>query len=799
MKITEIFIQSFGKLHNFRIAPNDGVSIIYGDNESGKTTIMAFIRAMFYGAGKGEARRKYEPWDGSRMSGAVAFECGGIKYQLARQFGQTRALDKISLRNAMTGEEVQLPDKTEPGEFLLKINEMTFLNSVFIGQINPAIAGDNHEIISKLLNLASTGDETASRSEIEARLSEAAASIRSKRSGAILPALEAERAALLEQRSSALAQTAAADKLRSEIVELEQQRDEAVTLLEQLQAIEEFSAQRKQLAEYDSILAQHDAIERDQKKYDIIHEALYTSSSPISEQFVDDTRELLDECKQQQTVIRCKREQLDECDQEMDGIDRSHTSSARIVKKHGETIRNALERYKDLKNQRDVALRQFEQMQATKQASMLSDRNVLLIAALATLFLFLLGLLMEGGEKWIFIIFAILIAAGTGVFFFAKSRGILPGQDNEESILIKNIDDDISELNGEIGFILDELGIDDIEQLADEVSLITRTYTQIDDCRKRRSRISDELTELEAQYAQSAAKLREALDPYASVESDEQAIAVLSKIDKKQREHSTLAATLEVARTALNTALAGRSIEEIYINAEELRAKVAERGEVAEIDDATIERRQAEITAQLGEINTSLVRKETELSVSAANPQESSEIVEKVKMLDSRIEHYEFELAALNEAIDALGEAFTTMQEDFGPIINFKAGRILDELTGGKYSSVLISDALVPSVSDPESSSIHTCTSVSLGTSDQIYLALRLAIVGILGDEPLPVFLDEAFAQYDDKRMQDALFYLARESGSGIGQTILFTCHKRVISAAAEVGIRTPVINMNKL
>ena len=50
MKINSIHIASFGKFKDFSFNFSDGFNIIYGDNEDGKTTIMSFIKMMFYGS-----------------------------------------------------------------------------------------------------------------------------------------------------------------------------------------------------------------------------------------------------------------------------------------------------------------------------------------------------------------------------------------------------------------------------------------------------------------------------------------------------------------------------------------------------------------------------------------------------------------------------------------------------------------------------------------------------------------------------------------------------------------------------
>ena len=46
MKITEIQIKNFGKLHNINIRPLPGINVIYGENETGKSTLQQFISAM---------------------------------------------------------------------------------------------------------------------------------------------------------------------------------------------------------------------------------------------------------------------------------------------------------------------------------------------------------------------------------------------------------------------------------------------------------------------------------------------------------------------------------------------------------------------------------------------------------------------------------------------------------------------------------------------------------------------------------------------------------------------------------
>lgn len=70
MKIKELRLKNFGKFTNKEIHFLDGMNVIYGENESGKSTLYTFIRAMLFGLERGRGRAaaqdafsRYEPWE----------------------------------------------------------------------------------------------------------------------------------------------------------------------------------------------------------------------------------------------------------------------------------------------------------------------------------------------------------------------------------------------------------------------------------------------------------------------------------------------------------------------------------------------------------------------------------------------------------------------------------------------------------------------------------------------------------------------------------------------------------------
>ena len=115
---------------------DDGMNVIFGENEQGKTTVMSFIRAMFYGTGKktqslkNSLRLKYTPLDGSPMGGRIYFEQGGRNYCLERIFNKSDSTDKATLTDLDSGEKTAVTN--EIGNRIFGIGAEAFQKSMFI-------------------------------------------------------------------------------------------------------------------------------------------------------------------------------------------------------------------------------------------------------------------------------------------------------------------------------------------------------------------------------------------------------------------------------------------------------------------------------------------------------------------------------------------------------------------------------------------------------------------------------------------------------------------------------------------
>ena len=139
---------------------------------------------------------------------------------------------------------------------------------------------------------------------------------------------------------------------------------------------------------------------------------------------------------------------------------------------------------------------------------------------------------------------------------------------------------------------------------------------------------------------------------------------------------------------------------------------------------------------------------------------------------------------SLNMAYTALNEANVELQTRFSPVISKKAGEYMSVLTGGRYSDIVFDKAFNAMAKSSEETISRSILSLSEGTADQIYLALRLAMSTLIldGDDPAPIILDDAIVNFDSNRMRHALRLLRKMSAQR--QIILFTCHDREIEFA---------------
>ncbi len=171
MKINKLKINSYGKLKEKEINFQDGINLIYGQNEAGKSTLIKFITNSFYGVSKNKKGKevsdfdKYKPWSGEEFSGKLEYELDNKeKYEIYRDFSKKNP--KIFNENMEDISKEFNIDKNKGNEFFYeqtKIDEDLFLSTLAINQSEVKLENQAQNfLIQKIANLAQTGDDSIS-------------------------------------------------------------------------------------------------------------------------------------------------------------------------------------------------------------------------------------------------------------------------------------------------------------------------------------------------------------------------------------------------------------------------------------------------------------------------------------------------------------------------------------------------------------------------------------------------------------------------------------------------------------
>ncbi|WP_099203097.1 ATP-binding protein [Miniphocaeibacter massiliensis] len=159
MKIKELNLINFGKFNNNIINLDSDFILIQGLNEAGKSSICKFIEGMFYGFVKPYLKTlrfnddyyKYKPWSGGDYQGSIVFEYKGSLIRLYRDF--TNRAYKIF--DEVTGTDIsskfegyEASNLSFPGEFFFKCSSDVFVNTIMIGQDNRDINPESTKYIS---------------------------------------------------------------------------------------------------------------------------------------------------------------------------------------------------------------------------------------------------------------------------------------------------------------------------------------------------------------------------------------------------------------------------------------------------------------------------------------------------------------------------------------------------------------------------------------------------------------------------------------------------------------------------
>lgn len=656
---------TFGKLEHRSLSFSKGLNIIEAPNESGKSTLLAFLRVMLYGfppreRGAMADKNRYAPWSLSPMRGTLALTCekGGITLQ--RDTARANSpMGRFSAVYTGSGEAVDGLTAADCGETLLGVPCEVYERSAFIRQSSLTVDA-SAELERRIAALITTGEEGQSFSEASAALKKQLNARKYNKSGRI-PALEAEISA----------QERALDEL-SQLTRSKRKAEEALAAFDAEEA-----SLREQLRTHDLCDAQ-------------------------------DARRAAAEARQAWQSTENKAEHLRRAliEQNVPARDALEQGRARLNALSSLKAADAQKRCDDA----EAALSDFDARPAERPRSLLP--YIIVSAVLLLLFIFVSALPSPVALAGCIVSGAAL--AALLVLNWNNARKVRAAHEEKRGVLEQALRDARSDAAAQ-------------QKLYDAAARELLVLIPAGDI----SRVGAYLDAALQKYAELDALTREARDLSLRCE------LLSARVPKGDIPDEPTERPAR-SRTELQTAL---------------DALAQRRREAQSTFDYTSGRCRA--IGDAAELEAALTQKRDELAQKQA----------------------EYDAIAL--AMESLQSANTALQNRFSPALSRRAGELFSRLTGGKYESVLLDRTFSAQAGETGESVSHDAQLLSLGTLDQLYLAVRLAICesALPADDPPPIVLDDALVRFDDERCRAALELLLEESKSR--QILLFTCQHR--------------------
>lgn len=778
MKLNKIYISAFGGLKDFTLDLNGGLNVIYGNNEDGKSTVAAFIKAMFYGTGRNtknlaeSVRLKYTPWDNSTMAGRIFFEHQNKKYCLEREFRKSDSTDRITLTDLDSGKTVDTNESI--GQQFFGLSAAAFERSLFIsgGDFikDEAAAG---EINGKLSNIALTGSEDVSYKKIEKIIFDERTKLISKngRSGSCnddLQQLNTLNQRLEKSLSDAKTKTQLNDvalKKRDEYEMLAKRYNELKATLDReqdfknLEKLVEFLQTKKHLDELNASLTLPDGTTINESFTGKVEFCVgkYEKSTERCEQIKHDIKNINEAIElQNSSSPESAKEQIDALTKEVDTLTQQKAT------------------YTDDENKSLVKIDQLKQNLIALQGKKKTVNPVLLILSVLSA--------ATGGAMafWVSpIVSAILI--GVAAVLLTLSFIIRPQTTSALTVAQNELNDASAKLS-EIKLAKSQIGeqINNINARINTLASVLHADSAIK--QQRLSDLAEKNETLLAERQKTDAALNEIkalLSGFGDIDDIEKIKEKLQELKQKTQAQKDIKLQLKTASQFLG------NID--YADAEQKLANMDGDSSGENIDFDSVKSEFDTVEQKLSTVKEELTVIVTELKTSFKNSENPEELKREIAELQEKIDSKKAFCEAADLAISVLEESFYELRRGYGNELEKATHEIFARLTDGKYKSVNVTDTLELSVEKTDVFGTRELDYLSIGTTHQAYLSLRLAIASLISEDALPIFLDDSLSQYDDTRTEHAIEFLKEFCADGQG--ILFTCHNSICDIATKQAI----------
>ena len=755
MKIIQLNVSEFGCMKDRKIEPEGALNIIYGENESGKSTLLLFIKFMLYGLTRRSAtnseRERSVSWSGHRAAGSMTFSHGDKTYRIERSFNESgrSGSEKLSVICLDSGEEIDT--EKSPGEYFLGVPREVFESTACVGQMRSSeINGD--KLAYGIENMLSAADESVDTTKILKSLDSVRVGYRHKnKTGGSLFEDEQKMNAIRQrierahESSQNLAETERKLKTAKDSYTVAkaafEQKDALLVELNKVNIIKRFDALRDNEKLMGDVLSRVEQKDADMKKGDFLPDRSHTAELKIAARAFSEAEKSYNAKKEEYD-----RESKNNCDSELVSL--------------GEKLEAA--------GGKAAVLFEIERRRAKAKAARSRAVILLVIGLIAA---------VAGGVAALLAFFAgaaaiaaLPIAVVLAVLSFkavgrcnAEIDSIAAGYSSSPSELPEKLDRCAAELIAYRQVMTSQARLE-AERLEAERSF--------DDKKKALLDIINKTTECADATIDAAALEYKRIESY------------ISERESLSRDAQALLRMIDAEREALS-----------HYDEAELRASITvDPSEITPKMIAEAERERSFFGEKARKLSDMISALEGERIMLRANAEDPLPLGDALAELEEKYKSDREFYDALTLAMDSIEQASSVLRGSVTPVISQKAGEILDKLSDGRYSVMRTNSTLGFSL-DKDGYGVKS-DSLSAGTKDAAYLALRLSLfMRIFGTELPPLVLDESLCQLDEKRAERMLRLLGGLGDEGI-QTLLFSSHKREEQICDTVGIEYHAIKL---
>lgn len=730
MMFKELGLLNFGKFEDKKIELQDGINLIYGVNEGGKSTITNFIDGIFYGFSRDSLARKVRdelfeksrPWTSNLYRGYIILNNGEEDYRISRDFDK----DEVSILNLNTGEDLSNDERNflysripQPGVIFFELNRKIYKSSFYLGQRLSQLEDDaSDELQARINNFSISEDENLDLTKVIEKMEEDLYNLGTKR-----------------RKSSEIG------RFYDELEKISKNKANFISLKETYKnSIEDYKLSKDKLKNLEYKLKGRKLFELETLKAKL--KECQTNESNGENDYKLSELERAIEINKELGIYSSRLDDLLSNEQENFEVDLD--------------LEEDYKRYKEINREIQV----LNENNYSKEMEIISwDIKNLEREIFKYILKFMSSMIIGGAVIFISLYFKKYLISIVSILFFTYSyfrivkfrenKDLLNRLKNkyqdyriksqEKTLIKKEFDKEISEILNKYGARdkkeLSELFDSKLQENFKNISrneytkeLMEKNSLEIEDTKKKILEHEEDLENIFNKYGVQNIKDLKTLFHY---KKDDNRISEYKyRIEKLEKEN-----------------LSGDLYKEE--NIEEIQEKIdKEKNNILNLE---------------GSLKT------------------LDESLEKLRVLDERsceitekLEKLEYKKELLELSIEKMEDFVKSKRKNTFPLLKKEISQYLSCMTHGKYEEILIDDTFGIRVYDKDIEDFVDLDSLSLGTIDQIYLAFRLSISKIISDKEIPLVLDSHFDAYDDKRLKESLKMLESQQ-----QVLIFTSTNR--------------------